>query len=104
MAKVASLPCCVCGYWPVEIHHLALRASNYDTHPLCADITEQAGTWWLSLPGKRLGRKKFGYQRDLLNFVLNGMRATTAGIRDLGVFRGKEGEKGEEGEIGGQED
>jgi hypothetical protein len=40
----------------------------------------------------------------LLNFVLNGMRATTAGIRDLGVFRGKEGEKGEEGEIGGQED
>ncbi|WP_275945486.1 hypothetical protein [Bradyrhizobium sp. BRP22] len=40
----------------------------------------------------------------MLNFVLNAMKATTAGIKDSGVFRGEEGKEGEEGEICGQED
>ena len=22
LARVAMLPCCVCGHWPVEVHHI----------------------------------------------------------------------------------
>jgi hypothetical protein len=41
MARVAALPCVLCGYWPVEVHHcISGRYSQHkapDTHtiPLC---------------------------------------------------------------------
>lgn len=41
MAKVAALPCAVCGEGPVEVHHIlqgrtpGRRASNWLTIPLC---------------------------------------------------------------------
>jgi hypothetical protein len=36
MARVASLPCMVCGYWPVEVHHLTLPHDDMMVAPLCA--------------------------------------------------------------------
>jgi hypothetical protein len=41
MAKVARLPCVICGAWPVEVHHVISgrygrgKASDLDTIPLC---------------------------------------------------------------------
>lgn len=41
LAKVAELPCCLCGDWPVHIHHIrhsqgmSQRASNWLAVPLC---------------------------------------------------------------------
>lgn len=41
MAKVASLSCVICGYWPVQVHHVICgrygqhKASDLDTIPLC---------------------------------------------------------------------
>lgn len=41
MGRVASLPCVICGYWPVEVHHCIhdrfsqRRAPDADTIPLC---------------------------------------------------------------------
>ena len=41
MAKVASLPCVICGYWPVQVHHVICgrfsqaKASDFQTIPLC---------------------------------------------------------------------
>ena len=41
LARVAMLPCCVCGHWPVEVHHLRAnvgtgqRAGDNETIPLC---------------------------------------------------------------------
>lgn len=39
--RVASLPCCLCGEFPVHVHHIreehgmSQRASNWLTVPLC---------------------------------------------------------------------
>ena len=37
MAKVASLPCVCCGYWPVEVHHCKSGGPRSDMRviPLC---------------------------------------------------------------------
>lgn len=35
MARVAALPCLVCGYWPVEVHHLPSPRSDFRVIPLC---------------------------------------------------------------------
>lgn len=43
MARVAALPCVICGYWPVEVHHCISgrfsqrRAPDTMTIPLCLD-------------------------------------------------------------------
>ena len=43
MAKVARLPCVICGARPVEVHHVICgrygqrRASDFDTIPLCVE-------------------------------------------------------------------
>lgn len=43
MARVATLPCCLCGATPVEVHHIlegripGRRSSDWTTIPLCAD-------------------------------------------------------------------
>ena len=41
MAKVAQLPCIICGAWPVTVHHCISgrfsqrKASDFETVPLC---------------------------------------------------------------------
>lgn len=41
MAKVARLPCVICGAFPVQVHHVicgrfgSRKASDFDTIPLC---------------------------------------------------------------------
>jgi len=35
MAKVAGLPCLVCGAWPVEVHHLPDPRNDFRVIPLC---------------------------------------------------------------------
>ena len=50
MGRVASLTCCICGDYPVVVHHVregqgtSQRASHYLTVPLCPDChTGQRG-------------------------------------------------------------
>jgi hypothetical protein len=81
MAQVASLPCCVCGYWLVEVHHLtgagmALRASHYDTIPLCAQHHRTGGYGVAIHAGQRTWEKNFGMQRDLLERVQSELGVT----------------------------
>jgi hypothetical protein len=35
MARVARLPCLVCGAWPVELHHEGKPRSDWNVLPLC---------------------------------------------------------------------
>lgn len=82
LAKVAQLPCCVCGYWPVEVHHLtgagmALRASHYDTIPLCAQHHRTGGYGVAIHAGQKTWEAKFGLQRDLLERVRQELRITS---------------------------
>ena len=43
MARVAQLPCVICGRWPVEVHHCIhdrygqRRSPDTETIPLCRD-------------------------------------------------------------------
>lgn len=40
MAKVSALPCCVCGAYPVEVHHITKfgrRLGHMFTLPLCVE-------------------------------------------------------------------
>jgi hypothetical protein len=43
LARVASLPCCLCGCQPVEVHHIlegrikGRRSSDFTTIPVCPD-------------------------------------------------------------------
>lgn len=43
MARVARLPCVICGAWPVEVHHVICgrfgqrRAADTDTISLCTE-------------------------------------------------------------------
>lgn len=43
MGRVAELSCCICGTWPVEVHHVlegripGRRAPDWLTIPLCPD-------------------------------------------------------------------
>jgi hypothetical protein len=35
MARVAALPCLVCGAWPVDVHHEGFPRSDWNVLPLC---------------------------------------------------------------------
>ena len=35
MARVAQMPCLVCGAWPVEVHHEGKPRSDMNVLPLC---------------------------------------------------------------------
>jgi hypothetical protein len=35
MARVALIPCLICGAWPVELHHEAKPRSDWNVLPLC---------------------------------------------------------------------
>lgn len=55
MALAAQLPCCICGYHPVELHHVShgrhaqRKASDFDVIPLCSKHhrfrTDRGETW-----------------------------------------------------------
>jgi hypothetical protein len=80
------LPCCVCGHWPVEVHHLkrkadgttyggAQKAGDDETIPLCkfhhwnGSYCQDHG-WSL----KRF-EDNFGNERDLLAATLARLNA-----------------------------
>lgn len=69
MARVAALPCSVCGHWPVVVHHriggryAQRKASDWETMPLCdrhhrelhaglADFVERYGLTELDMIAK----------------------------------------------------
>lgn len=35
MARIAAMPCLVCGAWPVELHHEGKPRSDWHVIPLC---------------------------------------------------------------------
>ena len=71
MARVASLPCAICGMQPVHVHHVregqgaAQRAQDTLTIPLCPDHHTGAN----GIHG--LGRKGFyaRYKKDELDYL-----------------------------------
>lgn len=71
MARVATLPCCICGAQPVEVHHIregqgaAQRAQDALTIPLCPEHHRGAA----GIHG--LGRRGFyaRYKRDELDYL-----------------------------------
>lgn len=69
MAKVASLPCVICGYWPVQVHHVICgrfsqrKASDLDTIPLCKPCHDELHA------GKDSWVAKNGYDTDYLHQV-----------------------------------
>ena len=66
MARVADLPCCVCGYQPVQVHHLigrnmrglAQRSHDVFTIPLCGshhhDLHQYGWRTWERQHGSQL--------------------------------------------------
>lgn len=69
MGLVANLPCVVCGTWPVEVHHktgagMGLRASDYDTIPLCPAHHRTGGPGVAIHAGTRTWEEKYGTQDD----------------------------------------
>lgn len=77
MARVAQLPCAICGARPVEVHHIregqgaAQRAQDGLTVPLCTDH-HRGGE---GIHG--LGRKGFymRYKRDELDLLADTIEA-----------------------------
>jgi hypothetical protein len=69
------MPCCVCGTWPVEVHHItgagmALRASHFDTIPLCP-THHRLGSYGVAVhAGQKEWERQFGAQRELLCLTL----------------------------------
>lgn len=72
MARVAQLPCIVCGRQPVELHHprkgagLGRRASHFDVIPLCPENHRLGGYGTAIHAGQRAFEKKFGTEEQLL--------------------------------------
>ena len=63
LARVAQLPCVICGAWPVQVHHCICgrfsqrKAGDYETIPLCyehhlgADGIHSGKETWVSKYG-----------------------------------------------------
>lgn len=67
--RVGSLPCCVCGYYEVQVHHLTgagmgLRSSHFDTIPLCH--YHHVGDEGIHIIGKKTWQNKYGYEKEHL--------------------------------------
>ncbi len=66
---IASMPCIVCGLKPVHVHHVAghgMRASHYDTLPLCARHHLDGNLGVAVHSGRRSFEANFGTERELL--------------------------------------
>ena len=70
LARVASLPCCVCGVSPVEVHHIrsgmgmGQRAGDDETIPLCPWHHRTGPVAFHA--GPRVFQAAFGSERELL--------------------------------------
>jgi hypothetical protein len=71
LARVAMLPCCVCGHWPVEVHHIRAtgsmgrKAGDDETIPLCV-WHHRTGPQAFHA-GPRIFQAIFGTELDLLD-------------------------------------
>ena len=75
MAKVATLPCLVCGAWPVEVHHRkdrttagGRRAGDDETLPLCP-ACHRTGPEAFHILGSREWERRFGSQSEHLEAI-----------------------------------
>ena len=81
MARVATLPCLVCGAWPVEVHHIkdqqtagGRRAGDDETLPLCPTC-HRTGSEAFHALGSREWERRFGRQRDHLVMVVKALQS-----------------------------
>ena len=74
MAKVAQLPCVICGYRPVQVHHCIhgrhsqRRASDTETIPLCMTHHDELHA------GKALWAARYGEDHSYLPRVAEMLR------------------------------
>ena len=73
LALVASLPCIACGASPVECHHIAghgVRASHFETIPLCPKCHRHGPVGTAIHSGRRSFEARYGTERELLSSTL----------------------------------
>lgn len=68
MTRVAGLGCVICGD-VAQVHHITgagmgLRASHYDTYPLC--LLHHTGSEGIHTIGIKTWQARFGYEREFL--------------------------------------
>lgn len=70
LSRVAMLPCCVCGFWPVEVHHLRAnvgtgqKAGDDETIPLC--VWHHRESPFAFHQGPKIFQFKYGTEMELL--------------------------------------
>jgi hypothetical protein len=73
LAKIAAMPCCICGAQPVEVHHLRTqigmgrRASHFQTLPLC--LIHHRGPKGIHHLGSKAFERKYASELGLLEKV-----------------------------------
>jgi hypothetical protein len=69
LARVAELPCVICGRWPVQVHHVIMgrhaqrRSSDNETIPLCREHHDELHA------GKATWAEKYGPDHAFLRRV-----------------------------------
>ncbi len=82
LARIAMLPCCVCGYWPVEVHHIrsgvgmGQKASDLETIPLCVWHHRTGPQAFHN--GPKIFQALFGTERELLAKTLERLKMEAA--------------------------
>ena len=74
MGEVAALGCIICRR-PAEVHHIAghgMRASHYETIPLCPDHHRNSNECVHA--GRRTFEAKFGTEKELLAKTLTRLK------------------------------
>lgn len=80
LARVAELPCCVCGSSPVEVHHIRVhggtgrKAGDHETIPLCPFHHRTGGIREAFHAGPRAWEATYGTQLDHLARTLDKLR------------------------------
>ena len=80
LARVAALPCIVCGAQPVEVHHIRAtvgmgqRASDLETLPLCHSCHRTGGAGVAFHAGPREWERLHGTERELLALILERLK------------------------------
>lgn len=74
LARIGSMPCCICGAQLVEVHHLrsqvgmGRKASHFQTLPLCFE--HHRGKTGFHGLGSKAFQRKYGSEHDLLEWVM----------------------------------
>lgn len=81
MGKVAALGCVICQ-GPAEVHHIktgqsGIRASNYDTIPLCPTHHRNGGHGVAIHAGIQTWQKRYGQELDHLQKVRETLQCLT---------------------------